>query len=94
MGTLAAEGRSAVEMSRQLWLPRELVSLFTWNNTPEGLSAALTSSSELYAAQCDVGGRLLGSAMTPLIVILIGGSVSISVIGLFMPLIKLLNDLS
>ena len=94
MSELITQGHSAVSLRSQVALPRELLSLFTWKSENNELGTALTASGELYAAQCDVNAKCLSALVTPLIVISIGIAVGTSVIGLFLPLIMLLNNLS
>jgi type II secretory pathway component PulF len=94
MSELIGAGHSPASLRRHVALPREILSLFIWKNENNELATALTASGELYAAQCDINAKCLSSIVTPLIVLVVGAAIAMSVFGLFMPLINLMNDLS
>ncbi|MBI1310190.1 hypothetical protein GC176_02700 [bacterium] len=75
-------------------LPVELLRIPGWDQPDESLPQALRASGEIFASQCDVNARAMAGAATPVVILLIGALAIITVGGLFMPLIKLLNDLS
>lgn len=63
---------------------------------PDSTSAAqaLRTLSELYAGRCDALGNVLPYILEPVAVLGVGGTVGFTVIALFMPLVRVLNDLS
>ncbi len=63
-------------------------------NAVKALSEACSSSAEMFESQTRVTATRIAAISQPLIVIFTGGMVGYLVIALFMPLIKLLNDLS
>jgi type IV pilus assembly protein PilC len=60
----------------------------------QALSDACTSSARMFESQARVAAARIAAMCQPLIVVFTGCSVGYLVIALFMPLIKLLNDLS
>ena len=88
-------GESLAEVQARLPnLPVELLRIPGWDHPDESLPLGLRASGEIFASQCDVNARAMAGAATPLVVVTVGALAIITVIGLFMPLIKLLNDLS
>ena len=75
-------------------IPDELLRVPGWGNNDSSLVESLRVSSEVFALQSEITGRSLAGMATPATVIIAGGMIGITVIALFMPLIKLLNDLS
>lgn len=75
-------------------IPDELLRVPGWGNNDSSLVESLRVSSEVFALQCEITGRSLAGMATPATVLIAGGMIGITVIALFMPLIKLLNDLS
>ena len=75
-------------------MPPELSRIPGWDSPDESLPQALRASSDIFAAQCGVTARAMAGAATPILITIVGCGVAMTVIGMFMPLIKLLNDLS
>lgn len=75
-------------------IPNELLRVPGWGNNDSSLVESLRVSSEVFALQSEISGRSLAGMATPGAVIIAGGMISVTVIALFMPLVKLLNDLS
>lgn len=75
-------------------LPAELASAFRWADRPGLLVEGLRSSSEIFAARSRVDLHLARWILEPLIIFVVACSVGLSFLSLFMPLGKLLNDLS
>ncbi len=75
-------------------LPVELLRIPGFDQPDESFPEALRTSSEIFAVQCNVSTRAMAGAATPVVIVVVGGVTLITVVGLFMPLIKLLNDLS
>lgn len=90
-----AQGESLVAVQARLPnMPVELLRIPGWDQPDESLPQALRASGEIFATQCDVNARAMAGAATPAVILMIGVLVLVTVVGLFMPLIKLLNDLS
>ena len=75
-------------------IPDELLRVPGWGNNDSSLVESLRVSSDVFALQSEISGRSLAGIITPATVIIAGGMIAITVIALFMPLIKLLHDLS
>jgi len=75
-------------------IPDELLRVPGWGHNDSSLVESLRVSSEVFALQSEISGRSLAGMATPAAVIIAGGIISLTVIALFMPLVKLLNDLS
>jgi type II secretory pathway component PulF len=75
-------------------VPVELLRVPGWDQPDESLPHGLRASGEIFASQCDVNARAMAGAATPIVVLSVGVLAIVTVIGLFMPLIKLVNDLS
>jgi|GEM_PF-948261 len=75
-------------------LPLELRRVTGWDSDDDVLTQSLRVSSELFAMQTDSYSRSLAAVLPHAAVLFIGCSTGLLVIALFMPLIKLLNDLS
>jgi type II secretory pathway component PulF len=75
-------------------IPDELLRVPGWGHNDSSLAESLRVSSEVFALQSEISGRSLAGMATPGAVIIAGGIISVTVIALFMPLVKLLNDLS
>jgi type II secretory pathway component PulF len=75
-------------------IPDELLRVPGWGNNDSSLVESLRVSSEVFALQSEISGRSVAGIVTPAAVVFAGGMIGFAVIALFMPLIKLLNDLS
>jgi type II secretory pathway component PulF len=75
-------------------IPDELLRVPGWGHNDSSLAESLRVSSELFALQSEISGRRLAGMVTPGAVIIAGGIISVTVIALFMPIVKLLNALS
>jgi type II secretory pathway component PulF len=75
-------------------IPDELLRVPGWGNNDSSLVESLRVSSEVFALQSEISGRSVAGMATPGAVLIAGSMIGITVIALFMPLIKLLNDLS
>lgn len=72
----------------------QLQSLFHWERRETAFGEILRQAGSVYAARSKVQLGIIGVVFLPLILLCIGGFLGMSVIALFMPLIKLLNALS
>ncbi len=88
-------GESLSEAATQIGrFPRELLHLFRWADRGEDFAEGLLNASEVLSAQSRVHSHTLAIVCEPAVTVGIGISVGLTVIALFMPLVKLLNDLS
>ncbi len=95
MSDYVQQGISLVEAARlQYRLSPSFVQALICGRQDNMLPGSLRVASEHFAAQTLVDSRMAGLGMEPLIVLVLGGSVALLVVALFMPLVKLLNDLS
>lgn len=74
--------------------PEELADVFRWATRPSDLVTALRAAAEIFIARSRVNATLSTWIFEPLILVILVSTVGLVVIGLMMPLIKLLNDLS
>ena len=74
--------------------PRDLLHMFHWADRGDDFSEGLQNISDVLSAQSRVHSHTLAIVCEPAVVIGIGVIVGLTVIALFMPLVKLLNDLS
>lgn len=74
--------------------PQDLLHLFRWADRGDDFSEGLQNASDVLSAQSRVHSHTLAVVCEPAVTIAIGTIVAMIVIALFMPLVKLLNDLS
>lgn len=74
--------------------PQDLLHLFRWADRGDDFSEGLQNASDVLSAQSRVHSHTLAVVCEPAVTIAIGAIVGLIVIALFMPLVKLLNDLS
>ena len=75
-------------------IPDELLRVPGWGHNDSSLAESLRVSSQAFALPSEISGRNIAGMVTPVAVIVAGGVISLTVLALFMPLIKLLGDLS
>jgi type II secretory pathway component PulF len=88
------EGATPDEAAMLAGMPNSLTQVFRHASSDRTVVEALRGLADLYAARCSVSSRLVGSLFEPFAVILVVGFAGLTAIAVFMPLIKLLNDLS
>lgn len=89
------QGQPPNEPNGARWaLGRELGGVMRWAGNNRLFAEALRSSGEIFAARSRVELHLAAWLFEPVMLFVIAVSVGLCVIALFMPLIKLLNDLS
>jgi type IV pilus assembly protein PilC len=92
---LIEAGNSMTDLRGVVWeIPDELLRVPGWGHNDSSLAESLRVSSEVFALQSEISGRSLAGMATPCAVIIAGGIISLTVIALFMPLVKLLGALS
>src|SRR5690606_13848707 len=74
--------------------PAELRNLFRWEDRGAAFGEMLRQAGVVFAARSRVQLGLLWFIVPPLALLLVGSILTLTVIGLFMPLVKLLNELS
>jgi type II secretory pathway component PulF len=74
--------------------PRETLPVFRWSDQPQLFMEALQGASDIYAARSRMNSGVLAIVLEPVLMFAIGLGVGLIVIALFLPLIKLLNDLA
>lgn len=90
-----ADGESLYEgASGLVHFPPELRNLFRWENRGAAFGEMLRQAGVVFAARSRVQLGLLWLILPPLALMFVGSVLALTVIGLFMPLIKLLNELS
>ncbi|HET6425621.1 MAG TPA: type II secretion system F family protein, partial [Planctomycetaceae bacterium] len=87
------ESPSAAELRGSGW-PSDLGDIFRWSGRPDEFVQGLRAASEIFSARARVQGNLSAWLLEPVLLLMLSIGVGLLVIALFMPLIKLLNDLS
>jgi len=75
-------------------VPSMLVEAMTWHKQPDVFADALRALSEMYEARAFAQTGLIAAVWQPVVLVISGSVIGFTVIALFMPLVKLLNDLS
>lgn len=75
-------------------LPDELLRISGWESGEQDLADSLRAASDVFCIQSEVIARSLTGFLPPLTILAIAGGVSFFVVAMFMPLVRLLNDLS
>lgn len=95
LATRVEAGESLTEAATRIGrFPQDLLHLFHWADRGDDFSEGLQNASEVLSAQSRVHSHTLAIVCEPAVTIAIGVIVGLTVIALFMPLVKLLNDLS
>lgn len=81
---------SAIEVG----IPAAVGQLLSCASAPDALAESLQGLSEIYASRADVNSRFIAVVAEPLVMIITTVGLGAVVLGMLMPLIKLLNDLS
>ena len=88
------QGSTAEAGARLAALPNSMTQVFRGTNSERTFAEALRGLADIYSAQCFVTSQLINAVVAPFAVTAVIGFVGLTAIALFMPLIKLLNDLS
>ena len=95
LGTRVEAGESLTDAATGIGrFPQDLLHLFRWADRGDDFSEGLQNAGEVLCAQSRVHSHTLAIVCEPAVTIFIGVTVGLTVIALFMPLVKLLNDLS
>lgn len=93
--TAAAAAEAGAVASEDLQgLPRELRGPFRWGQQPALLSSALRNCSQIFVARSRVELQLTRWMLEPCVLLVIAVGIGVGFVTLFVPLMKLLNDLS
>lgn len=87
-------GVAADEAAQVAGFPSALCQVLRHASSERTVTEALHGLSDVYAARCNVSTRLVTSIIEPFVVIVVMGFAGLTAIAVFLPLIKLLNDLS
>lgn len=95
LATRVESGESLTEAATGIGrFPQDLLHLFRWADRGDDFSEGLQNASEVLSAQSRVHSHTLAIVCEPAVTIAIGVTVGLTVIALFMPLVKLLDALS
>lgn len=75
-------------------LPNSLAQVFRNVNSKQVFVEALRGLADIYSARCFNSSQLVNSVVGPIAVTVVIGLIAVMVIALFLPLVKLLNDLA
>jgi type II secretory pathway component PulF len=75
-------------------MPGPVRQVFRWADRPDVFAEALDGLAELYSRRARVSACLVGIFLEPFVLTFLAVTVGLIVAALFLPLIKLLNDLS
>ena len=84
----------AQALSRQPVFPKSLAGLIHWAERHQSLPESLQMAGEMFEAGARVQARLAGTVITVLVVLSILISIVVLILGLFLPLINLISQLS
>ena len=82
------------EAARARSLPKEIVHLLRWENRGAAFGEILRSWAELFARMAAGRSSVISAILAPFLMIGIGLGVGLIVFAMFLPLFKLLNELS
>jgi type II secretory pathway component PulF len=80
--------------TRRSTLPQGLRQLLRWAERPQTFSEVLRAASEMFEARARMQSAAIAPFIEPMLIVGLGLSVGFILISLFLPLMKLLNDLS
>ncbi|HVW02800.1 MAG TPA: type II secretion system F family protein [Planctomycetaceae bacterium] len=75
-------------------LPVEMRQLFRWSERKRGFAETLDAAAEMFESRASLESNVIGPLLEPFVIAMTGLTIGFVVICLFLPLIKLLNDLS
>lgn len=91
-------GKSPAQTETGLHFPRDILAVLSWDRgeTVDGQRPgdALRGAGEIYAAHAEVHSRTITAILEPAAIFMVACLVSLIVVAMFMPMVKLLNDLS
>ena len=74
--------------------PREMLPVFRWADQQGLFIEALQGAADIYAARSQMNSGVVAVVLEPVTMFGVGVTMGLIVLALFMPLIKLLNDLA
>jgi type II secretory pathway component PulF len=88
-------GASPVDAVRDAeTLPREVLPIFRWTDQRSLFIEALRGAADIFAARSQLHSGITVVVLEPMLIFGVGMTVGLVVLALFMPLLKLLNDLA
>jgi len=87
-------GITAEQAALTCGFPASLVQVLRETSSSHNLADALHGLAEVYSARTEVNSRLTSTIIEPFVMVVVVVGLGVVVVSLFMPLIKLLNDLS
>lgn len=94
LSDLAAAGRSLREYSGGFVLPASVAAAIALTPRGDALASTLATLSDLYAKQAEQRLRTLPTILSPIVVIFVAMVLGLVIMGLFLPLIKLVQSVS
>lgn len=88
------EGHPTETSARTVGIPIAISQLLREGNNSQAMAEALRGLSDLYASRVEVSSRLVAIVAEPFVVLVTAVGLGSTVAALYLPLIKLLNDLS
>lgn len=82
------------QAATEVGFPTSLCQVFRHASSERTVTEALRGLSDMYAARCNMSTRLVTSLLEPFVAVSVMAFAGLTAIAVFMPLIKLLNDLS
>jgi type II secretory pathway component PulF len=86
--------QTLADTARQLKFPNEIVHILRWEERGQAMSEILKSWAELFARIASSRSSVITAIIGPVMMIGIGFFVGLLVIAMFLPLVKLLNELA
>lgn len=86
--------QTLAEAARQLKFPHEIVHILRWEERGQAMAEILKSWAELFARIASSRSTIISAIIGPVMMIGIGLFVGMLVIAMFLPLVKLLNELA
>jgi type IV pilus assembly protein PilC len=75
-------------------IPHEMRQIFRWSERKRTFPEALEAAADMFDSRASLQSNVIGPILEPFVIVMTGLTVGFIVMCLFMPLIKLLNDLS
>ena len=92
----AVENGTSLEeaMTQTTEFPHGMADVFRWSHRGDAFPDLLHSAADIFASRASIQASVIGTVSEPVVIIGVAVTVGMVVIALFMPLIKLMNDLS
>ncbi|MFQ5731920.1 MAG: type II secretion system F family protein [Planctomycetaceae bacterium] len=87
-------GQAVTHAATDRRLPPQLAQVFRWSNHPETFPEALRGSAAVFEGQARAQARLVPKVLEPIMIFGVGFCLLLFVVAMFLPLIKLISDLT